>query len=170
MYTCVQAPNRDRCVHPAASLPKPRSGLCGTRAREAPQRGGGWQVPPPTICSRSDTHSGLLQAFFSPVLRSQRHLLVPWQAICGGSSCLPSPTRLPNPCRHLGSLSCLCLGADGPSATVSAGRPTGAPSPPQVPSPAFAAVQAFPLKSGQGLWSPQIFPRQGPETSTRGTT
>lgn len=54
------------------------SGLCGTEAREAPQPRGEAD-PSPTICSRSDTHSGLLQAFFFR-LRSQRHLLAPWPA------------------------------------------------------------------------------------------
>lgn len=34
----------------------------------------------PALCSRSDTHSGLLQAFFF-VLGSQRHLLALWHAL-----------------------------------------------------------------------------------------
>lgn len=37
--------------------------------------------PSPALCSRSDTHSGLLQAFFS-VLGSQRHLLAARHVLC----------------------------------------------------------------------------------------
>lgn len=57
--------------------PKPLSSYAGREAREALQPREKMTNPPPsptTICSRSDTHSGLLQAFFS-VIGSQRHLL-----------------------------------------------------------------------------------------------
>lgn len=59
-------------------FPKPLSSYAGREAREALQPREKMTNPPPpsptTICSRSDTHSGLLQAFFS-VIGSQRHLL-----------------------------------------------------------------------------------------------
>ena len=76
------------------------SGLCGTEAREAPQPRGEAD-PSPTICSRSDTHSGLLQAFFF-CLRSQRHLLAPWPARALGSFCAPLNPRRPHPDNILG--------------------------------------------------------------------
>lgn len=64
--------------------PKALSSYAGREAREVLQPREKMTNPPPpsptTICSRSDTHSGLLQAFFFffSVLGRQRHLLAPW--------------------------------------------------------------------------------------------
>lgn len=147
VYTCVQAPNQDRCTHRTASLPKPRSGPCGTWAREAPQPRGRVASPSPTICSRSDTHSGLLQAFFFCPQEPAPPAGALASGLCG--LLLPPPARLP-----------ISDSTSGHSAASASGQTT--PSSLQVPSPDFAAVQAFLLKPGQGLWSPQIFLQQGP--------
>lgn len=133
-------------MHPTASLPEPRSGLCGTRAREAPQPRGRVASPSPTICS-ADTHSGLLQAFFFCPQEPAPPAGALASDLCGLLP--PPPARLPFPA-HI----------SGHSAASASGQTT--PSPLQVPSPDFAAGQAFLLKPGQGLWSPQIFLQQRP--------
>lgn len=122
-----------------ASRSEPGSGLCGTQAREAPQPRGKVSNPSSALRSRSDTHSGLLQAFFS-VLGSQRHLLATWRAGC---SCLPSPTQFPHVRLLRGSLG--CLRADPPLWRGSTEKaPEGAHTPPPASSqPCFAAPQFF---------------------------
>lgn len=170
VYTCVQGPNQGRCVHPTASLPKPRSGLCGTQAREAPQPRGRMANPSPTICSRSDTHSGLLQAFFFSVLRSQRHLLVPWQGICVGFCSLHRPGS-PSPAGTLGHSAASAPGQTGPQP-----RSVGSTGPAPLPlrkSPALAWLcsrAGFRLKAGaRGLGLPGFSLGRELKTCTKGT-
>ncbi|XP_025326444.1 uncharacterized protein [Canis lupus baileyi] len=139
----------------AAFLPRPRSGLCGTRAREAPQPRGGWHVPPPpSAAAVTPTQVCCRHFFFCPqepappagALASDLCglLLPPFSR--GAPPSPPAPQ----------SLSCLRPGPCGAT--------TGVPSALQGPSLGLQlGRQAFLLQPGQGLWSPHVFPRQGSE-------
>lgn len=161
-----------------ASRSKPGSGLCGTQAREAPQPRGKVSKPSSALRSRSDTHSGLLQAFFfcprepaPPTGNLARWLLLPPFT----HSVLPSPTAprvtgLP-PCRQA---TLARIHGEG------SGR--GPHSPPTSSQPCFAAAQFFLLMAAelspsgqvprqQGFGSPKpsqpLGPRQGTDNQHR---
>lgn len=94
---CIQGLNLGGYTgpHPA---PKPLSSYAGREAREALQPREKMTNPPPpsptTICSRSDTHSGLLQAFFFLSSAASATCWRPGMRLCSGMS---PPSKVSDP-------------------------------------------------------------------------
>lgn len=137
---------------PDRIVPQTSSGLC--RTRHVRLRSSGEKASPsPTICSRSDTHSGLLQAFFFSVLGASATCWHP-----GPQLALAPPAPFSRPDSPHWTAFWITFGTEGP---LQPGPGTLLPLK-QAPNPGFAAA-AFLLLLGRDEppW-PGSKPGQGP--------